>query len=105
MSAFSTSMNSNLKKLSQHSIQKGTDALDRSATSTQQQNITKDANTSVEPQKKMDNGSPENDRNSNDVGYQGKKKTIEHKCVLQIQYRDEIFSPNGDYLGNRDLDK
>ena len=53
----------------------------------------------------MDNGSQEIDRNSNDGGYQGKKKTVEHKCVLQIQYRDEMFSPNCDYWGSKDLDK
>jgi hypothetical protein len=46
----------------------------------------------------MENASQEIDRNSNDGGqYQGKKKTIEHKCVLQIRYRDEMFSPNSEY--------
>ena len=60
--------------------------------------MTKDANnTSVELRVTGDHASQEIDRNSNDGGYHGKKKAIVHNCVLEIHYRDELFSPNAEY--------
>lgn len=106
MGAFASSIQAgmNLKRLSQQSIPRATEvnntttinAHDRSANSTQQ-NMTKDANnTSVELRVTGDHASQEIDRNSNEGGYQGKKKAIVHNCVLEILYRDELFSPNAD---------
>ena len=112
MGAFASSISNgmNLKRMSNTSIPRATEvnitttanAHDRSANSTQQ-NLTKDANnTSVELRVTGDHASQEIERNSNDGGYQGKKKAIVHNCVLEILYRDEMFSPNADAWMHRE---
>ena len=106
MGALASSLTVGLRRLSQRSIPQVTETgvnnttamnnHDRSANTTEQQ-VTKDANnTSVELRVTGDHGSQEIDRNSNDGGYLGKKKAVVHNCVLEILYRDEMFSPNAE---------
>ena len=113
MGAYSSSIQGSLKRISQQSVPRVPEPVTHNTTnhdnrsannSTQQQNNTKDAqNTSVELQKTGgDNGSQEIDRASNDGAYLGKKKAVVHNCVLQILYRDEMFSPNSEAWMNRD---
>ena len=116
MGAFTSSIQGSLKRLSQQSVPKAPEPVTHNTTyhdnrsannSTQQQNNTKDANnTSVDLQKTAgENGSQEIDRASNDGAYLGKKKAIVHNCVLQIHYRDEMFSPNSEAWMHRDTAK